>query len=79
MEFKWVSCEDKMPKKKGRYWVCHYRGEDHLPVTQMAYFDPERTKFRWSGYEPFSVITGVTHWAEIPPPPVVKKKVKGGD
>lgn len=78
MELKWISCEDKMPKVKGRYWVCHYRGEDHLPITQMAYFDPSKDRYRWSGYEPFSVIVCVTHWMPLPEPPVVKKK-RGGD
>lgn len=68
----WVSVNDRLPGKKGRYWVGHDRGENQVFITQMAVYDPEKTKFRWLGSEPFSVILGVTHWRPLPPPP--KKK-----
>lgn len=66
---KWVSVHDRYPGTKGRYWVGHYRGDDQVFVTQMAVYDPEKTKYRWLGSEPFSVIVNVTHWMELPEPP----------
>lgn len=65
----WTSVDDHYPKYKGRYFVCHYRGENQINPVQVAIYDPEKDLRKWFGMEPFSVILGVTHWMRIPKPP----------
>ena len=64
----WICVDERYPPSKGRYLVCHYRGEDQFNPVQVAIYDPEKDLRKWFGMEPFSVIAGVTHWMRIPAP-----------
>lgn len=61
----WISVNDRLPEKKGRYAVCVLRGS-FSPVTKCANFDPKaRPNWDMGGI----AVKALTHWMVLPDPP----------
>lgn len=64
---KWISVNDRLPEKSGKYLVCTNRGN----VYQTKFYSyPEETGGHWGQKDKGK---SITHWMEMPKPPQEKK------
>jgi hypothetical protein len=64
---KWISVEEKLPEKGARYLVYALSADENRPLITIARYDPNG--FGWS-LLPKIWIPAITHWMELPAPPV---------
>jgi hypothetical protein len=70
LERRWVSVKERLPERYRNVLICSLGGEQF--VAELRYNDEERMEY-WDGAADLYLTTGViTHWAELPPPPVEK-------